>query len=226
MSRLLRPVAALAVGLALDLGLGAAPAPPPRPAVGPYFDYITHAPELQPVRPISGLRRWDTWLYMPWRYRWGIGTGEAGGRFCREHAIHGGVSDHAQGPFPWLERFRLRFYNDHTAGKGDLHLEEDGFIRLARDAKAIRPRPLDGELLAKLQKLLGERVGTVRKSPLRVAYALGDETSPGKGEDLFRPAEAREGTGLVRLQPGQDGLCEPDELIQAAFPPQEQEKAA
>ena len=30
--------------------------------------------------------RWDTWLYMPWRYQWSIGTGDAGGQFCREFA--------------------------------------------------------------------------------------------------------------------------------------------
>jgi hypothetical protein len=178
MPRLLRPIAALVVGLALYLDVGAAP------AADPYFDYITHASEFQPVRPISGLRRWDTWLYMPWRYRWAIGTGEAGGRFCQEHGIHGGVSDHAQGPFPWLERFQLRFYNDHTAGKGDLHLEDEGFVRVARNPRAIRPRPLDGALLARLQKLLGERIAAVRKSPLRVAYALDDETSWGY---LVRP---------------------------------------
>ena len=55
-----------------------------------YLEYIRQAPELRPVRRVAA-RRWNTWLYMPWRYRWAIGTGEAGGKFCRDFGINGGM---------------------------------------------------------------------------------------------------------------------------------------
>ncbi len=149
------------------------------PDPDPYYAYVTQAPEFQPVRGRPGLGRWDSWLYMPWRYRWAIGTEEAGGRFCETYGIHGGMLDYGRGPLAWLERYKLRFYNDHTAGKGDLHLNGDGFERLARDPRALRTRPLDGVLLARLQGNLARTIPPLRASPFRVGYALDDETSWG-----------------------------------------------
>ena len=182
MSRAMRPPSRAALALAAGLAFGSSIpslAAPPDP--DPYSAYIIQAPEFQPVRldSAAGPGRWDTWLYMPWRYRWAIGTGEAGGRFCQTYGIHGGVSDHGQGPLAWLTRWQLRFYNDHTAGKGDLHLDGNDFTRLARDPRALRPRPLDGPLLATLQGNLARTIPALRASPLRLAYALDDETSWG-----------------------------------------------
>jgi hypothetical protein len=189
LSRLAIPLVLVVLRAAIGMaGAGARVAQVLQAETDPYYLYITHAPEFRPVRPpaspAAGLGRWDTWLYMPWRYRWAIGTGDPGGRFCQAYGIHGGVSDHGEGPFPWLARWQLRFYNDHTAGKGDLHLEDEGFGRLARDPRAVRPRPLDGALLARLRGILAQRITAVRGSPLRVAYALDDETSWGY---LVRP---------------------------------------
>jgi hypothetical protein len=141
----------------LALALACAPAEPdePMPArwdSGPtYVDYLRRAPEFQPVDQAMPPGRWDTWLYMPWRYRWTIGTGKEGGRFCRRYGINGGVTDHGEGPFAWLERWGLRFYNDHTAGKGDLYLQSGSFETVVRDGHALRPRPLDEALLARLE---------------------------------------------------------------------------
>jgi hypothetical protein len=169
----------------LGLALACAPAEPgePLPArwgSGPtYVDYLRRAPEFQPVKQDSAVGRWDTWLYMPWRYRWTIGTGEEGGRFCQRYGINGGFTDHGEGPFAWLEHWGLRFYNDHTAGKGDLYLQPGSFEAKPRDGRALRPRPLDDALLAKLEETVAQRVRTVRTSPGRVAYALDDETSWG-----------------------------------------------
>ena len=58
----------------------------------PYRRYITTAPEFQPVRqdPAFLIGRWNTWIYMPWRYQWTIGTGEAGGEhyfFVRDNGV-------------------------------------------------------------------------------------------------------------------------------------------
>lgn len=174
------------------LCLACAPAEPEEPPAlpdsdGTYLAYINRAPEFQPIDPLMGppAGRWNTWIYMPWRYQWTIGTGEEGGRFCRDHGINGGMTDHGQGPLDWLERWDLRFYNDHTAGKGDLWLDPKGLDAAIKDPRAVRPRPLDGALLAKLEARITENLQNVRKSPLRVAYALDDEASWGS---FTRPA--------------------------------------
>lgn len=155
-----------------------------------YRDYILSAPEFQPVRQDRAflIGRWNTWIYMPWRYQWTIGTGLEGGRFCREYGFNGGFTDHGQGPLEWLDRWDLRFYNDHTAGKGDLHLygSENGrnFQADQRDPRAIRhgtdgPKPVDPALLRRLRDRVTANIRGVRASPRRVAYALDDEISWG-----------------------------------------------
>ena len=69
--------------LALSLALACARAEPEAssasadPSELAYAAYVREAPEFRPVPPPSSPDRWDTWLYMPWRYRWTIGTGEA-----------------------------------------------------------------------------------------------------------------------------------------------------
>ena len=93
--------------------------------------------------------RWDTWIYMPWRYQWSIGTGDKGGEFCREFGINGGFTDHGEGPLQWLDKWRLRFYHDHTAAKGYLYLHRDNNGRrlpVQRDPRALRSGP-DGPCL-------------------------------------------------------------------------------
>lgn len=176
---------AAVAGLALALLTGNDNEAPGRPSEGrwadserAYLEYLRAAPELQPVRRIPA-RRWDTWLYMPWRYRWPVGTGEKGGRFCRSHGIRGGFLDHGHGPLAWLERWDLSFYVDHVAGKGDLHLVSPDLGAAARDPRAVRPRPLDGPLLRKLEATIARNLQPVRASPSRVAYALDDEISWG-----------------------------------------------
>jgi len=134
-------------------------------------------PAFEPVRALPA-ERWDTWIYMPWRYRWEIGTGDAGGRFCRDYGINGGFTDHGEGPFAWLERWELRFYNDHTAGKGSLFLKDPD------PRAATRPVPLDRFLLSSLKQLASKRVERLRGEPGIVAYALDDEISTGI---LLRP---------------------------------------
>jgi hypothetical protein len=156
----------------------------------PYLHYVRTAPEFRPVRqdPAVMIGRWDTWLYMPWRYQWTIGTGEAGGRFCREFGFNGGFTDHGEGPLDWLEQWRLRFYNDHTAAKGFLYLRgansKGNFQKYQRDARAIRsgtdgPQPIDAAMLKRVQGIVTRNVDNVKKSPMRVAYALDDEVSWG-----------------------------------------------
>ena len=155
-----------------------------------YLNYIKRAPEFKRVKqdPRVMIGRWDTWIYMPWRYKWSIGTGDEGGRFCREYGINGGFTDHGHGPFEWLEKWNLRFYNDHTAAKGYLYLRGanrfSNFKKYQRDARAIRsgtdgPKPVNETLFEKLKGIVTRNVERVKKSPVRVAYALDDEISWG-----------------------------------------------
>ena len=149
-----------------------------------YLAYIRQAPEHRRVRqdPAITQGRWDTWLYMPWRYRWHVGTGRRGGELCRRYGINGGVMDRGVGPLDWLERWGLRFYNDHTAGKGALYLLPEHLKRAGydlRDPRAVRPRPVTPGLERELGSTIAENLALVRRSPLRVAYSLDDEISTG-----------------------------------------------
>jgi|GEM_PF-430634 len=160
------------------------------PAEDPYVRYLRTAPEFQPVRqdPDVLLGRWKTWIYMPWRYQWTIGTDEEGGRFCQEYGINGGFTDHGSGPLAWLQKWNLLFYNDHTAGKGMLYLrgvnQKSNFARFQRDPRAIRsgtdgPQPIDQAMRRRLTELISRNIGQLKHSPMRVAYALDDEISWG-----------------------------------------------
>ncbi len=159
-------------------------APRPSEPSGAYLAYVRQAPEFRRVRqdPARFDRRWDTWVYMPWRYRWHVGTGNRGGLFCQEYGINGGVLDHGVGPLSWLERWGLRFYNDHTAGKGSLYLIPSQVKSLGDDLKnprAVRPRPVTPGLLRELGGAMAGEIANVRRSPLRLAYSLDDEISTG-----------------------------------------------
>jgi Beta-galactosidase trimerisation domain len=146
-----------------------------------YLAYLRQAPEHRRVRQDPALTqgRWDTWLYMPWRYRWHIGTDQRGGEFCRANGINGGVMDHGRGPLDWLERWGLRFYNDHTAGKGSLFLMPAHLKGDLRDPRAVRPRAITPDLERELGSTIASNLSLVRRSSLRVAYSLDDEISTG-----------------------------------------------
>lgn len=155
-----------------------------------YLAFLKDAPEFQPVaqEPEVLLGRWDTWIYMPWRYQWSIGIEDKGGEFCRDYGFNGGFVDHGNGPLEWLEKWRLKFYNDHTAAKGYLHLrgaqqfplwkEHIGNSEMIRQGTDGR-QALDAELMAKLKGIVTERVAKLKGSPMRVAYSLDDEVSWG-----------------------------------------------
>lgn len=180
----------IALAIATACGLLAAWTASARAADDAYLNYIRTAPEFQPVQlePQVLTARWDTWIYMPWRYQWSIGTGDAGGQFCRDYGFNGGFTDHGEGPLAWLEQWQLRFYNDHTAAKGYLYVrganQKQNFQKYQRDPRAIRsgtdgPQPLDEALLKKLEGIVTRNVTNLKRSPLRIAYALDDEISWG-----------------------------------------------
>ena len=156
----------------------------------PYARYVKTAPEFRAVKQDKDflIGRWNTWIYMPWRHQWTIGTGEAGGKFCRDYGFNGGFTDREDRPLEWLERWNLRFYNDHTAEKGDLHVtgaeNKGNFTKDQRDPLTIRhgtdgPRPIDDKFRRRLKKLVVDNVSKLKSSKMRVAYALDDEASWG-----------------------------------------------
>ncbi len=71
---------------------------------------------------------------MPWYYQWTIGWTDASGQWCHEVGINGAFTDHGNADYlDWINKFHLRFYNDHTAGKGDLHLWDGSKAKPYRD---------------------------------------------------------------------------------------------
>ncbi len=167
------------------------------PAAGqendPYLRYLRDAPEFRPVRQDRDflLGRWRTWVYMPWRYQWTIGTGDEGGAFCREFGFNGGFIDGTSHPRgrpsgdpAWHDKHDLLFYVDHLAGKGTLHLSpnrKDFEAKFRAEQRRVGDRlvPLDAERLAACRGLIDANVAAVKSSRRRVAYALDDEISWG-----------------------------------------------
>lgn len=153
----------------------------------PYLAYVKNAPEFKPVKqdPEGWTKHWDTWIYMPWRYQWGIGTGDEGGQFCKDYGFNGGFTDHGDiRVLPWLEKWNLKFYNDHTAAKGWLHLGGGDYKKYMNDARQVRtgskgPAPLDDAMLEKLKNIVTKNVNGLKNSSVRAAYALDDEISSG-----------------------------------------------
>lgn len=174
------------IGLSVVPGLFAAEEALPE-GEDPYLAYVKKAPEFQRVKqdPEVMIGRWDTWIYMPWRYQWSIGTGDEGGRFCKDYGFNGGFTDHGNGPFDWLNKWQLRFYNDHTAAKGCLYLHrKNDWKGDMRNPRVIRngargPQPLNDAKLQELKGIVSRYAGNCMKSPYRVAYALDDEISWG-----------------------------------------------
>jgi len=156
-----------------------------------YLNYVKNASEFKPVKqdPAGWTARWNTWIYMPWRSQWTIGTGDAGGQFCKDYGFNGGFVDHGStSDVPWLEKWNLKFYCDHLCDKGFVKVREgksDGFKGIMRKPLSIRQgsggdlEPIDDAMVAKLEKLIDQRVPKLMKSPMRAAYALDDEISWG-----------------------------------------------
>ena len=154
----------------------------------PYEDYIRHSEDFRPVRQEKAwaLHAFPSWTYMPWTHQWTIGYTEDSGRWSVAHGYTGAFMDRGEnsppGRLAWIDRFHLRFYMDHAAGKGLLHLWDGGELK-AHAAElhgtGVRPVPLNAATRDKLQALLREHIAHVKASPNRAAYALDDEASWG-----------------------------------------------
>ena len=166
----------------------AAPGVPPADA---YAHYVRTSQDFRRVRQDKAWcwSAFPSWLYMPWTYQWTIGYTEESGFWSRAHGYNGafldgvgGAPDTPPGKLAWINRFGLRFYLDHTAGKHDLHLWDGGQQKphLADlHGNGVRTVPINAALRQKLQGRIRGNIAQVKSSPFRAAYALDDEVSWG-----------------------------------------------
>jgi hypothetical protein len=150
----------------------------------PYERYVKTSRDFQPVNQEKGflLKAYPSWGFMPWYYQWTVGHDDAAGQFCKETGINGAFTDRGNASYlPWINRYQLRFYNDHTAGKGDLH-QWDQFPKDRANqihGTGVRARPVNDVMKTKLKGIIGQSIGAIKSSPMRAAYSLDDEISWG-----------------------------------------------
>ena len=161
-------------------------------AADPYEDYVRNSEDFRAVKQEKAwaLKAFPNWTFMPWTYQWHIGYTDEAGRWCAEHGYNGAFIDRDDiaaegsktGRLDWINKFGLRFYVDHAADKGLLHLWDGDKVKphLAElHGTGIRPVPLNDATRAKLREHLRKNIGAVKASPFRSAYALDDEPSWG-----------------------------------------------
>ena len=156
-----------------------------------YLSYVKNAPEFQAVSqdPVMMTKTWDTWIYMPWRFKWTIGIGDEGGQFSKDHGFNGAFADYSASAaeLAWFKKWDLLFYTDHVAGKGDLlvHSAKSAEWKACmRKPRTIRfggkgPRPLNEATFNRLAATITKNVNKLKVSDQRAAYALDDEVSWG-----------------------------------------------
>jgi hypothetical protein len=164
------------------------------PAFGadPYEEYLRTSEDFRRVKQEKSwlYKAFPSWTYMPWTYQWSIGYTEESGRWSVEHGYNGAFVDRddiaaegkPNGRLRWIDQFKLRFYVDHAADKGLLHLWDGDAVKPHLDelhGTGIRPVPVNEATKEKLQAHLRKNIGAVKSSPHRAAYALDDELSWG-----------------------------------------------
>jgi hypothetical protein len=158
----------------------------PAPAQDPYEKYVKTSKDFQPIKQDKewALKAWPSWTFMPWYHQWTVGFDDASGAWSRKVGFNGAFTDHGNPKnLPWINKFKLRFYNDHTAGKGDLHIWDGGAFKEEQremvHGTGMRIKPLNAAMMTKLQGLMRTYINNLKSSPHRAAYALDDELSWG-----------------------------------------------
>jgi hypothetical protein len=146
-----------------------------------YEEYIKKSKDFKRVKQDKDwcYKAFPSWTLMPWYYQWSIGFTEDSGKFCKEFGFNGSFTDAGNASYlAWINTWQLRFYMDHTAGKGDLYIKESSKLK-AKEFGSQRPVLIDNTLGEKLKKVIKKNVQAVSGSPMRAAYALDDEISWG-----------------------------------------------
>lgn len=179
-------------GAALGAWLCLLPMPLAAGDPDPYERYVRDSQDFRPVQQEAAWawRAFPSWTFMPWTFAWNLGYNDASGRWSLAHGYNGAFVDRDQvaaegsptGRIDWINQFHLRFYVDHAAGKGQLHLWDGNAVKPHLEqlhGTGVRPVPLNGATFAALQAQLRRSIGAAQGSPWRAAYALDDEVSWG-----------------------------------------------
>lgn len=163
-----------------------------RAAGDSYENYVRHSEDFRPVKQEKAWawKAFPSWTFMPWTYQWPIGYTAESGRWSAEQGYNGAFVDHddisaegsATGRLDWINQFKFRFYLDHAAGKGLLHLWDGDKVKphLAElHGTGVRSVPLNEATRSLLRERLRKNIGSVKSSPMRAAFALDDEPSWG-----------------------------------------------
>ncbi|MCF6312145.1 MAG: beta-galactosidase trimerization domain-containing protein [Verrucomicrobiales bacterium] len=162
-------------------------AEPPTQAKDAYVDYLRNSEDFRRVNQDHAWiqKSWPSWTYMPWYYQWTIGYDANAGEFCKQTGYNGALINHGDtAQLDWIEANHLRFYMDHTAGKGSLYLRKKSpadkqRLKKALPSNGVRPVPLNSDTLQQLKQQIRHNIEQVQHSPMRAAYALDDEISTG-----------------------------------------------
>ncbi len=152
----------------------------------PYEHYVKTSKDFQRVKQDKAwaLKAFPSWNFMPWYAQWPLGFDDAAAHFQLANGMNGSWTNRGgSGRLDWINKYHLRFYVGHTAGKGDLH-QWDSLSPARKKDKAIldilhsngmRPRPVNAAMKARLEKTISGTIKDVKRSPWRAAYALDDE---------------------------------------------------
>ncbi len=161
-------------------------------AADAFENYVRTSEDFRAVKQDKewAWRAFPRWTFMPWTHQWIIGYNDESGRWSLAHGYNGAFIDRdgiaadgsKTGRLDWIEKFKLRFYVDHAAGKGLLHLWDGDKVKPhlgELHGTGMRPVPLNAATRAKLEETMRKSIGAVKASPHRAAYALDDEASWG-----------------------------------------------
>ncbi len=152
----------------------------------PYETYVKTSKDFKPVKQDKAwaLKAFPSWTFMPWYAQWPLGFDDAAGKFQLANGMNGSFTNRGGADrIDWINKFHLRFYMDHTAGKGDLHQwdslnpsqEKDKAILDQMHGNGMRVRPLNAAMKAKLEGIIRGSIKDLKGSPWRGAYSLDDE---------------------------------------------------
>lgn len=149
-----------------------------------YENYVKTSKDFKAIKQDKDMinKAWPTWIYMPWRFQWTIGLTDEAGQFSKDNGYNGAFIDRGGEPesIAWINKHKLYFYMDHSAGKGDLYIKNSNKTN-GKETSVVRQRSpmIDAALVQKLQGILSETIGKAKASPYRAAYSLDDEISWG-----------------------------------------------
>ncbi|MEI6235471.1 MAG: beta-galactosidase trimerization domain-containing protein [Planctomycetota bacterium] len=150
-----------------------------------YEKYVKTSVDFKRVKQDKDwlLKAYPSWQFMPWYFQWTIGHTPESGEFCKASGFNGAFVDRGDtSHLAWIDTYKLRFYMDHTAGKGDLHLWDGSIPKpqlAAVHGTGVRFKPVNAAMKTRLEAIMKKNIDAVKSSPNRSAYALDDEISWG-----------------------------------------------